>query len=77
MFRRPVDAVGGTEDKTRGDGLMAVSGRSTTPCDAGSQCSAASMAVVDLGASDWPTIAAAWARRTLTDDERRQFGLEP
>ena len=35
------------------------------------------LVVVDLDAAGWPTIAAAWAGRILTADERRQFGLDP
>jgi class 3 adenylate cyclase/WD40 repeat protein len=35
------------------------------------------LVVVDLDASGWPAIAEAWAGRTLTDAERRQFGLDP
>jgi hypothetical protein len=38
---------------------------------------AARLVVVDLDASGWPAIAEAWAGRSLTDAERRQFGLNP
>ena len=38
---------------------------------------AARLVVVDLDASGWPAIAERWAGRTLTDAERRQFGLDP
>ncbi len=37
---------------------------------------AARLVVVDLDASGWPAIAETWAGRTLTDAERRQFGLD-